>query len=315
MVVKTVRQRHAVGVADEHEVAEELARLHRGRGLRSPRLPDEVGPALRGLLQLETAGISLRSVSEGLRGATSLLSDEARDAFLHALAVRSDKPFLKDRLTEVGAQWHYNERTVRRRLAEANTVVARALVARANRAGSSPLLVIEHHLVTDFRTPQPWVTSHKRVLVETAEQVHSTERFGIPPTGDAPVVPQVQVTGADLLELRQVGHSLFEVDLVIPPGLHGREHDYSLGVVIPSRAAMLPYSVLVPLQPLRLGSVTLHFGDPPQVASTWHYDGALPVTLDDPPPERRDPGVSTVTARWESPSLGRAYGVGWIWAD
>lgn len=292
-------------MADEREVAAELARLHRGRGLRSPHLSEEVGPALRELLGLEAAEITPTTVLEALRGATSLLSDEARDAFRHALAIGNDKPFLKDRLADVAAQRHYNERTVRRRVEEANTVVARALIARAARASSAaPLMVIEHHLVTDFRTPQPWVISHKRVFVEAKDRVRSTERFGIPPTGDAPVVPQVQVTGADLVELRQVGQSVYEAEVDFPPGLSGREHDYSVGVVIPSRDALLPYSVLVPMQPLRLGTVTLHFGDPPLAASTWRYDGALPVTLSDPPPTERDPGVPTVKMRWENPSLG-----------
>ena len=116
--------------AGSNGLAREISALHRGRGLRDPRLSDRVGPTIRAALHVDDAAPDFEvrdRVVAALRSAARTLPGDIQRAFLLASALESDRPTLAERLDEAAAALDRDPRTVRRRLAQADSAVALVL--------------------------------------------------------------------------------------------------------------------------------------------------------------------------------------------
>ena len=288
--------------------------MHRGRGLRSPHLARDLGPALREVLGLGDDELQPNTVLERLRDAIAVLPQDMQVAFLHGLGARSREPFLGERLAVAADVLHRDVRTARRRLAEANVLVAQALRA-PEVAGPTvrPVRNLVHNTVTDLRGERVVLTSTKAVQRRRAGSIILTERFGAP--GPRPLDrPDLVVRGAELLDVQPISGSVWEARIELPPDEERTTAAYSLVVTVDDRDSLGPFTVVVPMQVLNSCSVTVHPGRA-QITSVREVWGALPVTLYEPAPPGSGgpPSSPTLALSVDRPQLGLAYGFAWTW--
>jgi hypothetical protein len=302
-------------VLEKDPLTHELARMHRGRGLRSPDLDQLVGTRLRHALGLSSGQLTPTEVLDRMRDAIATLPPDLQVVFLHAVGARSTEHFLKERLEAAGAVLDRDARTVRRRLTQANALVAQALLSpETTSPATQPVRYLTHQAETDLRDEVIRLTSTKSVLRRRSGTISLTERFGVPGAGTT-TEPPLKVRGADLSELRPISGSVWEAELQLPAGDSGCASTYSLVVELPDRAALSPFTVVVPMQVFNACSVRVHFGAFHPVRSVREVHGALPVTLYEPPatgPHDQAP-PPTAALNVERPQLGVAYGFAWSW--
>lgn len=307
---------------DEPALVEELARLHRGRGLRDADVGAELGPGLRTLLGLTaTAPVTGHGVIERLQDAITALPQDLRVVFLHATGARSTEPFLKDRLAVAGQLIDRDVRTVRRRLADANRLVVQSLVATASGQGPAPnpLVTVSHESETDLRTSPVRLTARRTLLHRSPGRLPVRERFGVPgrPTTERPAV---EVSGAELVELRALSGTIWEADLLLPHRETGQTSSFSITVPA-DRSDLRPFTFVVPSEPVSSCSVSVHVGDGELVRNPMVVRGLLPMMLYENPPVLGDeataaePVDGSITLSAARPQVGLAYGVVWEWAD
>lgn len=298
-------------------LVDDLARLHRGRGLRSPALAEALGPTLRTTLGIDDARPGPQAVLEQLQAAIAALPQDLQVVFLHGLGVRSSEPFLKERVDAAAKILHVTPRTVRRRLSEANDLVARSL-RDPSLTGATVLPVrhLSHQVTTDLRRPVIRLTSAKTVLRRRDGEITMVERFGAPGHhGSDP--PRLTVGGADLFGLAPVSGSVWEARVRLPEGDAGTKVAYSLTVEQADSDQLGPFTVVVPMQLLNQCSITVHFGDAHPVSDVREVRDALPVTLYERPVSRAElaPGPPSVSMTVDRPQVGLAFGYAWAWHE
>ncbi len=303
-------------------LANDLAALHRGRGLRRPTI--EPGPALREALQLsqveDPVAVRRRLVRE-FKAATASIAPDLRVVFLHACAISCQDATLRDRLARVAEVIDRDQRTVRRRLVQANLGVAGYLQHRARDPSSTePLRVESMRSIMDLRGPAPVQTTYRTVRAAQPGITSFRDRFGIPHPPGRPLEPQLRVVaGGELEVLEQQSASVWGLQVRLDHVLDAEElHEIGIEVTIPDRDLIRPYTVAVPLGPTRAFTATVHFGEPPAATRAWAVDGLLPAALDDGVPTSRtfDPETTPdVTVDFTRLQLGLAYGLAWTWAQ
>lgn len=300
----------------DHLVAD-LARLHRGRGLRSPDLDKVLGPTLRTMLGIDDKHPGPQAVLEQLQAAIASLPEDLQVVFLHGLGVRSSEHFLRERVAAAGSILHVTPRTVRRRLAEANTLVARALRDPAlTGARALPVRHLNHQVTTDLRRPVIRLASAKTVFRRRPGEIVLMERFGVPGNRGSGQ-PPLSVGGAELVGLEPTSGSIWEARVRLPAADAGTTTTFSITIEQPDTILLSPFTVVVPMQLLNQCSITVLFGDAHPVSNVREVRDALPVTLYEPPvPGGSRPGTvpPSVTMTVDRPQLGLAFGYAWAWA-
>lgn len=301
-------------MADPDPLLEELARMHRGRGLRTPDLRRHLGPALREVLGLDDDQLTPNAVLDELREAITLLPQDLQVVFLHGLGARSSEPYLGERLAAAGAALSRDARTVRRRLSDANALVAQALRAPVLTSPTArPVRYLSHEATTDLRHPGVRLTSTKVVLRRRSGPIIVQERFGTP--GSTAQEPALEVRGAALQQVTAVSGSVWQATLELPDGDPHTTAAYSV-VVSADRASLSPFTVVVPMQVLNSCSVTVHLGDLHPVTAVREVRGELPVTLyEERPSQGSEPTSPTLRMDVDRPQLGLAFGFAWAWSD
>lgn len=108
-------------------IAEELARLHRGRGVHVDDLPARLGPHLR-VIVFGDVGPDQTGADEAIRHwlttASADLPPDLRLVFRRASGLADQQPFLTERLMSLADSTGLSTRTIMRRLGEANALVA-----------------------------------------------------------------------------------------------------------------------------------------------------------------------------------------------
>lgn len=289
--------------------------MHRGRGLRTPDLHRHLGPTLRDALGLDDDQLTPNAVLDELREAITLLPQDLQVVFLHGLGARSSEPFLGERLTVAGKALGKDERTVRRRLIDANALVAQALRAPVLTSPSArPVRHLSHDVTTDLRRARIRMTSTKVVLRRRGGRIIMQERFGVP--GFAGQEPELEVRGATLQRVAAVSGSIWQATLELPDGEAQTRTAYSLVVSVDDRAALSPFTVVVPMQVLNACSVQVLLGDAHPVTAVRTVEGELPVTLyETGSSQGAEPTSSTLRMTVDRPQLGLAFGFAWAWAE
>lgn len=296
----------------------EIARLHRGRGIRRADLGDALGPSLRAALGIVEAEPGQPAVQEHLRVAAVALPKDLRLVFEHALGVSSTQVLLGDRIDEAATLLHVAPRTVRRRLGQANQLVARELRHPSGRPGDPAVRHLTHQVSTDLRRPVVRLTSAKKVVRRRPGDIVLEERFGVPGrvADDGP--PSLQVGGgASLLDIEPVSATVWRSLIRLHSGEVGSSVTYSLTVELPDITGLSPFTVVVPMQPLDHCEVTVHFGGVHPVSNLQEARGVLPVTLYERLSQRTGtvpvPVPPSVKMTVDRPQLGHAYGFVWSW--
>lgn len=311
-------------------VTEDLLRLRKGRGLRTPDLAARVGPDLAAAVDLDLSAPRadlLRDLQAGIVEAARRMPADLRGAVLVGLAVEgwSDEPFLTDRISAVARAMDRDARTARRRLDTATRMLADAILGRRRPAGSNayapPGWYVESLAATlRLDLPAARLTEDRVVVAETDGLDTLFATLSLPPLDPyaAPDLAVVAEAGCLIRGATRVSESYWRYELALPRPLRaGEAHRYVLSFSVPDRAAMRPYYTLIPLRRTRRFSAEIRFAGPDAVALAWRLDGVPQVVLEDGEPTETllrldDTGV--VRVRFEHVEQGLCYGVRWRWA-
>jgi hypothetical protein len=311
-------------------VTDDLLRLRKGRGLRTPDLASRVGPALAAAVGLDLTGprAGLRhDLQAGIVEAARQMPADLREAVLVGLAVEgwSDEPFLTDRISAVARAMDRDARTARRRLDTATRMLADAVLARRRPAGGNayapPGWYVESLAATlRLDLPSARLTEDRVVVAETDGLDTLFATLSLPPLDPhaAPDLAVVAEAGCLIRGATRVSESYWRYELALPRPLRaGEAHRYVLGFSVPDRAAMRPYYTLIPLRRTRRFSAEIRFAGPDAVALAWRLDGVPQVVLEDGEPTAdllRLDEAGVVRVRFEHLEQGLCYGARWRWA-
>lgn len=308
---------------DVTDIAGELAHLQRNRGLQSADLGARVGPRLAQLTGYSPhrGADSRASLVRQLMYAASGLPPDLRLAFARACAVRpDDKRTLTERLAVVGKGINRSAVVARRRLADANLLVAGRLLENLTDDKGWFLAEMRAHIDLRDRTVRNGNPTYRGEyqLVVTAESVSRiTEMISL--TGeDTDPQPKFATTGAARVEtVRQVHSQTWECVLTLDRTYHcGEVINYESAIRVARRESVPPMLVAAPRRDCRLFTTEVHLGD--LADEVWVLDGVTPPTVfnDTPTGARIDPKVDPpFTAEFRNLTPGLAYGLRWTWRD
>lgn len=310
---------------ERDDLLRELRDLHRGRGVRRPDVGDWLGPELAGIIHLtpHTSDEDARTALVVLL--TRLLRPFPQDLallFRTASGIAEDAPFLEDRLRGLESPLQRGPRALRRRLRQAEQLLADALLQEfgtrvdPNEARGWQWVTQDMELtlgtdaVVDFRRTLQALDDHQKYF---------SEEFFIPAVEPHDDVQVEAVKGVTLLAVDDSVRGRWHLTLEMPRALRrGQELDTHVRVRLSRARALQPFLAIAPARTTRSTGVTIHFGTPPQARRVWIIDAVFPVavTLDDPSRQYLDlTDTSDVSVSFSNPHLGLAYGVGWEWID
>lgn len=313
-------------------LAEEIAGLHRGRGVRRAGLASSTGPQLRAAALIDVltpdaeAGAALVAT---LSAASEHLPEDLQTVFLLACAITTDEPFLQGRLAIAAKRIDRDRRTVRRRLTTANLLVAERLSALSHTApptsevdGDTGWFVESLDSVLDLTAGPPVFIGKKTIRSMVSQLSTVTEMVGIPRSGRHEGTPEFEVlSGGTLGAVDRISQSVWRYDIALDQVLdHGGTASYEVRITLPSLQFIRPYAVLVPLRPCRSFRTEVRFGTPSPASHVWRLDGLPPAAVEDDAPvddshEELAAGRDVVVAQFDSLAPGRVYGLRWRWAD
>ncbi|HMS18254.1 MAG TPA: hypothetical protein PKA37_15525 [Planctomycetota bacterium] len=306
-------------------ISAEIAALHKGRGLRDPRLGRRVGPALRAALHITDPATEPQvrdRVVAAIRSAAQTLPSDLRTAFLLASALTTDAPTLSGRLAKAATALDRDPRTVRRRLAQANDAVAVVL-----ERGSRPQPAMEDawyieslSSLVEINAPRVRTRATKVIVPTQGGATRVSERFSLP---NAPsdlcgiAEPEISVNaGGKLLDVQRRG-TVWSYDVELhEPMVVGVQQEIITEIGFPSMSLLAPVVIMVPIRPCRFFDITVDFGQPPITEAAWLVDGDYPTTLaDSPAPSTRleVPESGRLRAAFSGLRAGLAYGLRWTW--
>ena len=311
--------------AGSNGLAREISALHRGRGLRDPRLSDRVGPTIRAALHVDDAAPDFEvrdRVVAALRSAARTLPGDIQRAFLLASALESDRPTLAERLDEAAAALDRDPRTVRRRLAQADSAVALVLErgARQQPAMEDAWYIESMSSHVDISEDEARTRATKVIVPTQGGLRRISERISLPnaPRDLAPQHhPRIAITaGGHLAQVRHQGSVWsYDIDLDNPLAV-GIQQEIIPQIDLPLRSMLAPVLIMVPIRPCRHFDLTIEFGTPANAESVWLVDGEYPTALADEPNADtlvEIPASGSLTARFSGLRAGLAYGLRWQW--
>ena len=311
----------------QDQLIHELGSLHRGRGIRRPRIAQSVGPHLRealGLTPDRPDAEATRQLYGGLQDASKSLPSDLATVFRLAAAISSDEPTLTQRLALAVGHLDRGERTVQRRLHAANAMVASVLVERIqrDRADRDHLAPGGWHVESmsstlDLGLSCPEFTG-QRTIVAGHRLSLLTDAFSIPWNGlgaEPEPVELEAVDGCSVASFERRSASSWRYQLQLPRTLNaGERHQYTIAVRVPTRTFIKPYSVMVPLRHCRHFDTTIHFDPSRPACAVWRIDG-LPVAaledVDSGVELSRQETATTIRASFTELTSGLAYGLRW----
>lgn len=306
---------------DPARLKAELARLRKGRGVSRPDLLTVLGPILRAILDVDDATCE----DEARARLTSLLTDETsalpEDLFQleqAAFGISDRRPLLHERLLAVGQVLQRDERTLRRRLAQADDLLSGRLVARY---GPRHGLTVpgwhwsSYRFEVDLTDGRPVFLSTRTLVPSLDGLVEFEEIVSIPQVGDSASLQVEGIAGCTYLRRDPLSGSSWRLLFALPRPLSaGEHHETVVRFTWPSRDWIQPVAAFVPMRRVERFEVSVAFGQPRSCATAWVLDGVLPTSFADPPGPGELAPEETVEAAFEDPLMGHAYGVAWTWA-
>ena len=306
---------------DPSHLKAELSRLRKGRGVSRPDLLAVLGPTLRTILDVDDTTredeARTRLVSL-LTGEASALAEDLRALVGASFGISDSHPLLHDRLQAVGEILRRDERTLRRRLAEADDLLADRM---ALRFGARQGLSIpgwhwsSYRFEVDVTGDRPIFLS-TRTLIPSIDGLSAFEEIvSIPQVGDSDSLHVEAVAGCTYLGRDPLSGNSWRLLFALPRALAaGEAHKTVVRFTWPSREWIQPVAAFVPMRPVERFEVSVAFGQPRSCKKVWILDGVLPTSFADPPVTDELVSAETAEATFNDLLLGHAYGIAWTWA-
>ncbi|HWO66915.1 MAG TPA: hypothetical protein VNO31_43470 [Umezawaea sp.] len=307
----------------------ELKALCRGRGVQTPGLDRQVGPALR-----EACGIDESDGADGVREkvrawVSALVGgfpDDLRLAVTTPLALHDEAQhaFLAHRVQWLADRTGRDSRTTRRRVDEGLArLVEAAELGRSARSPKPPTVddgwrtcAFEALLRLDGKSPT--CTERRTIRADRDGVDRITWSMTLPPAApDArPGNLDVRVLqGVELISSERRSSRRFVLHLRLPRALAaGQTHQFSLEVGIPNGQPMRPTYTFWPERACERFRLAIRFSHAEPPASVWRTEGAYPGDTDDVV-ESEDllavNDIGEVEVSFENLEEHRGYGVQW----
>lgn len=305
---------------DKGELKAELARLRKGRGIGRAGLLAALGPLLHDILGVtpHTAEEEVRTrLLTLLNGESSGLPSDLRLLVQAAFGITSSHPLLHERLADVGSLLQRDARTLRRRLSDADELLADRIALRyAPREGlvKPGFHWVSYHFDIDVSTPSPVFVS-TRTLVATVDQLTEIgEVVSIPVVGDSESLQVEGLSGCTYIGRDNLSATSWRLRFSLPrPIALGETYDTVVRFTWPGRDWIQPVAAIVPMRPVDRFGVSASFGSPRTCATAWVLNGTLPTALADPSPDQMIT-TDSYDVEFDDLLLGHAYGIAWTWA-
>lgn len=295
----------------------ELKALHRGLGIWRPDLGAVLGPRIVAALGLDPASPQMRSELVGhLTRLASDLPNGPREAFLAGSGITSRSRLLSERLSEIQNDLDRGGRTLRRRLAEAESLIAQRLAADLAggflTVGTSPGWIIRRmESIARLDLDQPVVSSVRELLV-TRPLTEVVGTFSVPAEA-APERGEIRVASigdtprASLERLSLSSWSYrIPLDRTLVPGA---EFTYGISLTFPSIECVQPYLLTIPTALCRYFKASALLADTP--TKLWRLEGISPMAIGDPRPADDVEPTKKIVAEFTDLIPGFAYGIRW----
>ncbi|HEX5407035.1 MAG TPA: hypothetical protein VFX16_32570 [Pseudonocardiaceae bacterium] len=312
------------------ELAEEMRRLRKGRGIHRPRLDEQLGAGLKtafGITDEDTYTDTQRKVAQGLARLAATLPDDLRLCVLAAFGLTSEagQQFYQERLQWVGQRLQRDERTIRRRVDEGISqlaVLANAEITRRPDCVDESMHgwhseSLRTVLKLDGRAPEAFewrrIVADQDGLSEIDLSVSLTAPAGTGPA-EAELAMDVLYGGA-LVRSKMESAQRFGMVLALPRSLdHGESHEFGLRFTVPSGQQLRPHFVAVVAQPCDLLDIRVKFDQAATPGLAWRLTKVFKDELDDPV-HRSDPiavnPAAELQAEFTHLTPGFAYGMQW----
>lgn len=299
----------------------DLKALHQGRGIRRPRVRSWLGPQLLALLQAtpDNSDAELRvALARLLARHSQPLPRDLRYLFRVAVGLEMDLPLLEGRMIQAAEALDRSSRVLRRRLREAEILVADSLLHNRDGGGNwwdaqgwQWMGVGIHLLLREAAV----LTLRQEVLALSAQQKFIHELFTIPGMAAHEEPTFEAVAGVNILQVDRRGPTRWQLSMELPREmLPGDVLDTTVRIRVPRAAALRPYVVLAPVREYSSAEVEVDFGTASGATSYWVLDGILPSDLTTsgpmPIPLESLPAVGRVQRSF-TPRVGLAYGIAW----
>jgi len=313
---------------DTDDLARQLGRLLRGRGLLAPNVVSQVTPELRqacGVGADDAPGEIRVKVADCIRSHATALPDDLRLAVLAALGLcdAAAYPLLKDRLEWIGGQLDREPRTAQRRVDAGLRLIAERLVASSMADEDDPFAPggwYTDELLATFRLDlDPPELSEERSIVATRDGLQEVLASLTAP-GKAQDAEALDIRfrmgcgGRIIREGQPVrGHHQARIELLAPLAI-GEHHRFTITFIMRPRDAIRPYYLMTPLRPCRRFSMSVVFDLATPPVAVWRVDGVPRGVLDetDEPGKRMTiDGHGRVSADFHILRQGLSYGIQW----
>ena len=307
----------------------ELRALCRGRGVQTPGLDRQVGPALR-----EACGIAESDGADGVREkirawVSALVDgfpDDLRLAVTTPLALHDEAqhPFLSHRIQWLADKTCRDSRTTRRRIDEGLARLVEAAALERLPRTPRPLAVDDGWHTSEFEAllrldgASPTCTERRTIRADRDGVDRITWSMTLPaasPDGGLGNLDVRILQGVELISSERRSPRRFVQHLRLPRTLTaGETHQFSLEVGIPSGQPMRPTYTFWPERACERFRLAIRFSRAEPPASVWRTDGAYPGDTDDMV-ENEDllavNGIGEVEVSFENLEEHRGYGVQW----
>ena len=310
-------------------IAADLDSFHRGRGIHADDFATRVGPHLAQVVFADsnpepTYGRDL--LKRWFLAASQELPPDLRAVFLAASGMTQPGPRLTDRLGALSRSTGLANRTLVRRLRQADALVAAKLDALSyvseddNPFARRGWYVERLESTAYLDEERPRFVGVREVLctLDGLEQICESLSVPRPPGDTSPVDLIVAATeGCEVDSLTRVSPSTWQVALGLPrPLAVGERHRLGVSIAMPSRAFVKPYNAFVPVRRTRSFSAVVHLPTDGSVTGAWRLDGVPPTAMEDGVPigDSFDlPTTEPLAAEWTTVRRGLGYGIGWAW--
>lgn len=300
----------------------ELRVLRKGRGVHQKKLDAKLGPRLKDVLGGDggqgSSGLRDTLIRE-LTACATTLPDDLAEIYLAAFAITDPAPFLNERLSNLTGLHDRSSRTLVRRLANADELIAEGLAHRQHLRRGEASLLARGWTFTEFEgwvrldLAQPEFRSRRRIRV-VADELHEIKDLFMLPPGAGLADPVIEVpVGGTLTRTQRVSDSIWELGITPPrPLRRDDEHELEVIVRVAGPHGVLPYAVLSAVRPCRHFRIRVDVGDSgatdffelsgiPAVALSDPFSGGVPVPIEHGRVERE----------FLDPTPGLAYGLRW----
>ena len=306
----------------------DLRRLRPGRGIHAPDLLHHLGTTLQSVVFGDgdpNPATAQATVARMLVEAAQRLAPDLEKIYLAAVGITRTEPQLGDRLAAIGEELALSSRTLYRRLKDAEHGIAVHLERLTlDNADDNPFAIRGWYV--ECLESDAYLTGRRPVFVGERE-IRAThdglrvmcESFSIPRYAAAETDPEPEIrggVGCDEVTLSRFSPSTWLISIRLDRALMtGEAHRVGVAITMPSRAAIRPFNVTVPVRRIKSFVARVH-ADPGQIRRAWTIDGVPPMAMDElgrssAPLSIDDP----LERRWTVVRRGLAYGIGWAWAD